>query len=51
MFVYPARSDVAVPEAFGRHALVPTAPVTLDPAVIDADREAWIDEWTDIVLR
>jgi thiamine transport system substrate-binding protein len=51
MFVYPVRSDVDVPEAFARHALVPTAPVTLDPAAIDANREAWIDEWTDIVLR
>jgi thiamine transport system substrate-binding protein len=51
MFVYPARSDVDVPDAFVRHALVPTAPVTLDPAVIDAEREAWIDTWTDIVLR
>jgi len=51
MFVYPARSDVDVPEAFVRHALVPASPVTLDPAVIDANREDWIDEWTDIVLR
>ena len=26
MFVYPARSDVALPEAFEQHALVPAAP-------------------------
>jgi thiamine transport system substrate-binding protein len=51
MFVYPVRSDVAVPDIFERHALVPEAPLSLDPAVIDANREAWIDEWTDIVLR
>ena len=51
MFVYPARSDVSLPEAFARHALVPTAAATLDPALIDANREAWISEWTDIVLR
>ena len=51
MFVYPARTDVSLPEAFERHALVPVAPATLDPAVIDANREAWISEWTDIVLR
>ena len=51
MFVYPARSDVALPEAFVQHALVPTAPLSLDPDVIDANREAWISEWTDIVLR
>jgi thiamine transport system substrate-binding protein len=51
MYVYPARSDVSVPDAFARHALVPTTPLSLDPAVIDANREAWIDAWTDIVLR
>jgi len=51
MYVYPVRSDVALPDAFARHALVPTAPLSLDPAVIDAHREDWISEWTDIVLR
>jgi thiamine transport system substrate-binding protein len=51
MYVYPARADVALPEVFARHALVPTNPLSLDPAVIDAGREAWIAEWTDIVLR
>ena len=42
---------VALPEVFERHALVPSAPLSLDPAAIDAGREAWIREWTDIVLR
>lgn len=51
MFVYPARADVALPEAFEMHALVPTAAVSLDPELIEARREAWISEWTDIVLR
>ena len=47
----PVRDDVALPEAFERHALQPAAPLTMDPAAIDAGRERWIDEWTDIVLR
>lgn len=51
MFVYPARSDVALPEAFERHAAIPTAPLSLEPEAIDAGREDWIREWTDIVLR
>jgi len=51
MFVYPARTDVALPEVFERHALVPSAPLSLDPEAIDAGREEWIREWTDIVLR
>ncbi len=51
MFVYPARSDVALPRSFERHALVPDSPLSLEPAAIDAGRDAWISEWTDIVLR
>jgi thiamine transport system substrate-binding protein len=51
MFVNPARADVSLPAVFAAHALVPEAPLALDPALIDAEREAWIDEWTDIVLR
>lgn len=51
MYVYPAREDVALPAVFEQHALVPDDPLSLDPAVIDARREEWIREWTDIVLR
>jgi len=51
MFVYPARTDVALPEVFERHALVPPAPLSMAPGVIDAGREGWIRTWTDIVLR
>ena len=51
MYVYPARSDVPLPEVFEQHALVPSAPLSLEPAAIDAGREEWIREWTDIVLR
>lgn len=51
MFVYPARSGLDLPEVFVRHALVPDEPLTLDPEVIAVGRDAWISEWTDIVLR
>jgi thiamine transport system substrate-binding protein len=51
MYVYPARSDVALPEVFERHATRPPSPLTMDPEAIAAGRDAWIREWTDIVLR
>lgn len=51
MYVYPARSDVALPEVFERHALRPAAPLGLEPAAIAVGREAWIRAWTDVVLR
>jgi thiamine transport system substrate-binding protein len=51
LFVYPARADVALPQAFTDYAVVPENPHTLDPAKIDANREDWIATWTDTVLR
>ncbi|MGI9031811.1 MAG: thiamine ABC transporter substrate-binding protein [Ilumatobacteraceae bacterium] len=51
LFVYPANGEVALPEVFTAHAVIPAEPATLDPATIDDNRESWIDEWTDVVLR
>lgn len=51
MFVYPARRDIPLPPAFERHGLVPADPIVVDPARVAAERERWIEEWTDIVLR
>jgi thiamine transport system substrate-binding protein len=51
MFVFPARSDAVLPQVFTDFAVVPENPLTLDPATIDANRERWIEEWTEIVLR
>jgi thiamine transport system substrate-binding protein len=51
MFVHPARVDVPLPEPFVRHGLVPADPLVIDPTTIAAERERWIAEWTDIVLR
>jgi thiamine transport system substrate-binding protein len=51
MFVFPVRADVALPDVFAKFAAVPEAPLSVPPADIDANRDAWIDEWTRIVLR
>ena len=51
LFVYPANGEVALPDVFTDNATVPSDPATLDPATITANRETWIDQWTDTVLR
>jgi thiamine transport system substrate-binding protein len=50
MFVYPVREGVPLPAAFVEHAIQPESPLTLQPEEIDASRDRWIDEWTQIVL-
>ena len=51
LFVYPANEDVALPEVFTANATVPADPKTIDPATISANREAWLETWTETVLR
>ena len=51
LYVYPARTGVALPDAFTKYAVVPTDPLTIAPADIAAHRAAWQDEWTQVVLR
>ncbi|MBM3695233.1 MAG: thiamine ABC transporter substrate-binding protein [Actinobacteria bacterium] len=51
MFVFPALASVELPPEFVAHTRVPTAPLTMDPARIEANRDRWIAEWASIVLR
>ncbi len=51
MFVFPVREGTALPEVFTQFADVPTEPLTLPPEQIGEQRERWIEEWTDTVLR
>ena len=51
MFVFPVNEEAELPEVFVAHAVVPNDPLELDPEVIGAQREAWIEAWTATVLR
>jgi thiamine transport system substrate-binding protein len=50
LFVYPANMTTDLPQEFIDFAVVPSVSRTLEPALIDANRTDWIDEWTSIVL-
>ncbi len=51
MFVYPVNSEAQLPAAFLQYAQIAREPATLDPAVIDANREKWIQAWTEVMLK
>ena len=51
LFVYPARTDATLPREFTDFAVVPNAPLTIEPEVIATNRQVWQDEWTTIVVR
>ncbi len=50
MFVYPANSTAELPDAFVRFGPLVEDALTLDPAVIEANRDTWTERWNSIVL-
>jgi thiamine transport system substrate-binding protein len=50
MYVYPVRTDAALPDVFIKFAVKPPNPIEVDPATIGQNRERWIDDWTSAVL-
>lgn len=51
MFVFPANRQAELPEVFVEHGQAAPEPISLPPERIGAERERWIEEWTDVVLR
>jgi thiamine transport system substrate-binding protein len=51
MFVFPVRDGTPLPPVFAEFAEVPADPLTLDVSEIGRNRDEWIDQWTNVVLR
>ena len=51
MFVYPALASAKLPDLFLEFAEAPTDPAQIEPADIEQNREAWIEQWTGIMLH
>ncbi|NTU62607.1 MAG: thiamine ABC transporter substrate-binding protein, partial [Chloroflexi bacterium] len=50
-FVYPINPQAKLPEAFVKWSSVAQETANLAPEVIAKNRERWIEEWTNEVLR
>ncbi len=51
MLMYPVRRDVILPDEFTLFAQIPSEPAILDPDVISENREKWIKDWSEVMLR
>ena len=51
MFVFPVLPNIALPDAFTKYSQPSTQPASLAPDEIAAKRDAWIQAWTDAVLK
>lgn len=51
MFVFPANQTAQLPDVFVKYTTIPKNPAYVTPEAIEANREAWIEGWTETVLR
>jgi thiamine transport system substrate-binding protein len=51
MFVLPVLPSATLPPEFTAFAVVPRKPLELTPEEIEENRDAWVKEWTRIVVR
>ncbi len=51
MFVYPANETAELPEVFAAFSQVPAQAVTIEAALIEANREQWLRDWAEVVLQ
>ena len=51
MFVFPVNRAAELPREFVEYAVVSQRPLELPPDEIEANRDRWVREWTDIVVR
>ena len=51
MYVFPVNPKAQLDPVFEKYLAVPEAPVMVSPQEIDANREAWIKAWREVVLR
>lgn len=51
MFVYPVNPAAALPEEFTKYAQAPEQTAFLPPEEIAANRDQWIQAWTDVVMK
>lgn len=51
MFVFPANAQAELPPEFIKFTTIPTETAFVEPDLIQANRENWLNAWTEAVLR
>jgi thiamine transport system substrate-binding protein len=51
MFVFPVNRQAVLPDVFERFAVIPEDTAEIAPQAIAAQREAWITDWTELMLH
>jgi thiamine transport system substrate-binding protein len=51
MFMYPVNTNATLPEVYVKYTQIPAEPALLDPQTIAANRDQWLNDWTEAILH
>jgi len=51
MFVFPVLPEAVLLEDFVIASQIPETVASLDPDLISANRDAWVNDWTNLMLK
>jgi thiamine transport system substrate-binding protein len=51
MFVYPVNQDAALPEVFTKNIQKPDQPANMAPDDISKNRDLWLQDWNNAILK
>ena len=51
MYVFPVNRNAVLNETFQKYLEIPEVTADISPSAIAENREKWIKEWTETVLR
>lgn len=51
MFVFPTNTSSQLDETFSKYLEIPQKPAQVSPEEITKNRETWLKDWTEVVLR
>ena len=51
MFMFPANEKASLPQVFADFAVIPARPAEVAYTAIEANREVWIEAWTEVVVH
>jgi thiamine transport system substrate-binding protein len=51
MYVYPVNTTAKLPDVYVKYSQIPAKPATMSPDEIAANRDQWINDWTQAILH
>lgn len=51
MFMYPVNPEAVLPDVYVKYSQIPEEPASMSPDEIAANRDQWINDWTEAILH